>query len=60
MRESDILYENGKHWVTHYKGGYYVFKSGVTHSTRCATIGYKGKIGLDKAISEADRREAVK
>jgi hypothetical protein len=60
MKESDILFEIGDYWVaksdTHQ--GYDVFKCGVTHSVRCAQIGYKGEKGLERAKSEAIKRKS--
>ena len=57
MKESDILYENRTHWVMAVKTGYEVYKIGVTHSTRCAQIGWPNSDkGLNRAILEADRR----
>ena len=60
MKEADIKYENGKHWVSQTpSGGFEVWKDGVTHATRCAQIGFNGAKGLKRAIEEADRRERV-
>jgi hypothetical protein len=57
VREADILYENPTHWVARAaKGGFEVYRIGITHSTRCATIGYEGDAGLQRAKAEADRR----
>ena len=56
MKESEILYENGDYWVCKAKKGYEVYKSGFTHSTRCAVIGWDGQKGINRAIQEADRR----
>ena len=56
MKESDILYEAGKFWVMKSKIGFEVYKSGITHSTRCGQFGYKGTVGFNKAKAEADRR----
>lgn len=54
----DVIYETSKYWVLNkYEKGYEVYKIGVTHSTRCAIIGYKGQEGLERAIAEAKRRE---
>ena len=63
---SEILYENGDFWVRaeqfgsgRFKpksSGYAVYRTGVTHSTRVAQIGWEGEIGLAKAKAEADRR----
>lgn len=58
MKESDILYEKGNYWVcASNKGGYEVYRIGITHSTRCAIIGYKGAEGLLLAKMECDRRD---
>jgi hypothetical protein len=57
MKESDILYEIGKYWVTHCKTGHEVYKNGVTHSTRCAQIGFSDpEKSLSRAIDEANGR----
>lgn len=63
LKLTDIALESpcGKYWV-HNKGhqdgskGYEIYKSGVTHSTRCAIIGYKGEEGLKRARQEIERR----
>ena len=63
--EKDIAYENKNYFVLrkkHKKSGnqfYEVYKIGVTHSTRCAIIGYSGEKGLTKAIQEIKRREKL-
>ena len=59
------LYENGHFWVSVAEfgtgrfrpksKGYEVWHSGITHSTRRASIGYPGEEGLKRAIAEADR-----
>lgn len=56
MKESDILYEKGDYYVIKSKHGFEVYKNGLTHATRCAQIGYKGEVGLQKSIDEIDRR----
>lgn len=57
MKESDILYENPTHWVARSaKTGFEVYRKGITHSTRCASIGFEGDRGLQRAKAEADRR----
>ncbi len=57
MRLSNIKYENATHWVLSVKTGYEVYKTGVTHSTRCARIGWPNSDkGLNRAIIEADKR----
>ena len=56
-KESDIAYEKGCFWVLNLGSkGFEVYKNGLTHSTRCAVIGFSGQNGLDRAILEIDRR----
>ena len=50
------MHEVGKYWVCKVKHGFDVYKTGITHSTRCASIGYKGDYGLQRAIAEANKR----
>ncbi len=52
-----IVYENSTHWVKSIKSGFEIYRKGVTHSVRCAQIGFKGTQGINRAIKEADRRE---
>lgn len=56
LKENDILHESNGYWVTPAAHGFEVYKTGVTHSTRCAQIGYKGAEGLQRAIAECERR----
>jgi len=56
MKLSDIVYEKGNYWALKVDYGFDVYKTGITHSTRCARIGYKNQVGLDKVIVEIDRR----
>lgn len=59
LKESDIKFEKGDYWVFQTpKGGYEVYKVGITHSTRCAQIGYPGEVGLQRSKDEIDRRIA--
>lgn len=55
---SDILYETKDFWVRRDKGGYAVYQTGITCSTRRATIGYEGDKGFQRAKSECDKRQA--
>jgi hypothetical protein len=58
-KESDIAYEKGPFWVLNLKvKGFEVYRTGITHSTRCAQIGFTGDEGLKRAIAEIDRRMA--
>jgi len=60
MKLKDILYENSSHWVKRVKTGYEVYRIGVTHSTRCAQIGWPNSDkGLKRAIAEADKRDSA-
>ena len=58
MKESDILYEtkSGKYWILNAETAYEVYKTGLTHSLRCAIVGKS--LGLERAIAECERREA--
>ncbi len=61
MKEKDILYSASPYWVKRadkFKG-FEVYKDGITHATRCASIGYEGQLGLDKAIAECNKRAGV-
>jgi hypothetical protein len=61
VKESHILYENGSYWVmADKKGGYEVYRNTITHSERCAIIGYRGAEGLERAKAECDRRAAAR
>ena len=57
IRESDIVYERGTYWVLRVKTGFEVYRNGITHSTRCAQIGFQGEKGRQRAIEEINRRE---
>jgi hypothetical protein len=57
--ETQIAYEKADYWVLHLGlKGFEVYRNGITHSTRCAVIGYQGEKGLSRAIAEIDRRLA--
>ena len=58
MRESDILYEQGPYWICRKGKGFEVYKTGVTHSVRVASIGFEGDKGLQRAKAEIARRLA--
>jgi len=55
--EKDILYQNNGYWVCRSKHGFEVYRNKLTHSERCAQIGFKGTVGLNKAIAEADKQQ---
>lgn len=55
----DIVFETDRYWVKRVPKGYEVYKTGLTHSTRVAVIGYTGDKGLERAKQEIARREAA-
>ena len=60
-KESQIAYEKGPYWVLNLGlKGFEVYKTGITHSTRCAVIGYQGITGLERAKIEIERRLLTK
>ena len=58
-KETDIMHETKNYFVIRVIKGYEVYKTGITHAVRCAQIGFKGKVGLEKAIAECDRRKEL-
>ena len=54
----DVVHETKNHWVLRVKNGYEVYRNGITHSTRCAQIGFKGDEGKKRAVKECRRRES--
>jgi hypothetical protein len=56
MTEQQIVFEKGAYWVRRAAKGFEVYKVGVTHSRRCAIIGFEGQKGIDRAKAEIDRR----
>jgi hypothetical protein len=58
IKESQIVYETPKHWVfDNGSKGFEVYRKTITHSERCARIGFTGTNGLDRAKAEIERRE---
>lgn len=57
MDSKNIVYESGNYWVLKVPSGFEIYRTGVTHSVRCAQIGWKGKQGLTKAKAEIERRQ---
>ena len=55
----DIVFETDRYWVKRVPKGFEVYKTGLTHSTRVAVIGYTGDKGLQRAKDEIARREAT-
>ncbi len=58
-RLENIVHETAHHWIEKQENGYAVYRLGITHSTRCAWIGFTGEPGLARAIAEVERRESV-
>ena len=55
--EKQIAFENGPYWVLDLgPKGFEVYRIGITHSIRCAIIGYPGSKGLERAKVEINRR----
>lgn len=59
----DIVFEKGPYWVLEVKkggahrfDGFEVYKSGITHSTCVAQIGFAGDAGMLRVRAEIDRR----
>jgi hypothetical protein len=48
IKESDIVYENGKYWILKTNKGYEVLENTITHSV---VRGYFGFTFLDRAIN---------
>ena len=60
LKESQIVYETNKHWVLECGSkGFEVYRKTITHSERCARIGFTGTNGLERAKAEIERREAA-
>lgn len=56
---SDIAFEADGYFVIRVPTGFEVYKTGITHATRCAVIGFKGEGGLARAKAEIARRRAA-
>lgn len=59
---SQIVYENGKHWVKKLSPGRYeVFRNELTCAVRCGQINFPNDEAkaLKRAIAECDRRESI-
>ena len=60
IKESQIVYETSKHWVLACgSNGFEVYHKTLTHSERCAIIGFTGDKGLERAKQEITRREST-
>jgi hypothetical protein len=58
-QEQDIKHETKNFWVLDCgKKGFEVYQTGITHSTRVASVGHGETLGLPRAIQEADKRQA--
>lgn len=56
---ADIVFEDGDYWVRRAAKGFEVYRLNGTHSVRCATIGFAGQDGLDRAKAEINRRQTA-
>lgn len=63
-KESDIMHETKNFFVIQQKSRsnttmYCVYKTGITHATRCATIHYSKDLpkALARAIAECNKRQ---
>lgn len=55
MKESDILYQNGRYWIAKSKpsGDYVVYRDGITHAEAFSTfIGNSDGLSLAKAYCD--------
>lgn len=59
IQEKDIVVETKNYWALRTPKGYEVYKTGITHSVRCARIGFTGQEGLERAKQECLRREQL-
>ena len=57
--EEVIAFETDQYWVKRVPKGFEVYKTGLTHSTRVAIIGYTGAVGLRRAKQEIERRQGA-
>ena len=51
--------ESGDYWALRVAKGFEIYRIGITHSTRCAQIGFQGEDGLRRVRDEIGRRLAV-
>lgn len=55
---SDVRHETKDFYVIDVgRKGYEVYRTGITHSTRVASIGLGATLGLPRAIAECERRQ---
>ena len=58
-KESEILYENGNHWVLKMRMGYATMRCGITHSTSLCVFPLTDD-GLSLAIAYCDYQDKRK
>ena len=58
-KTKNLIYETKNFWVLKIKSGFEVYKTGIVYSIRCTQIGWQGEKGKQKAIIEANRRQAL-
>jgi hypothetical protein len=54
-----VVFESANHLIFWIESGFEIYKKNITHSVRCAQIGFKGQEGLKRAKNELERREAL-
>jgi len=61
LREEDIVFESacGTYWAMPARYGFDIYKTGLTHSTRVAQIGFQGERGMEQVKAEVERRLAL-
>jgi len=61
VRETDILHEAGDYWVKRVARGFEVYRNGLTHAVRVASVGDGPgpRLGIERAKAEADRLYAT-
>lgn len=55
----DVVHETDDHFILRVPFGFAVYRKHSSYSVRCAQIGFTGITGLQRAINEVERREAL-
>lgn len=64
LTESDILYQNGKHWVVKVKNGFEINRNESCYAVRVGTVGkfsapgFPPNEGFNRAKAACDRKES--
>lgn len=51
----EVIHENGRYFVIKARVGWEVYRNGITHAERMATMGSDGDMWKARAISQCDR-----